>query len=1133
MDYTRTTASDLARFFSTGTRNKGASYARNGRVTITTSSPVKFRSSVRGSGRSIYGNSLQFDPQLDNLHVHCDCPHYDGGAFCKHLWATLLKAEKQGWLDELEPMGPMELVHVLDEEDYEENYDEVYEAPRFQAKGSKAAKEIAVKSNGAPEAARWREVLKVPRPNQASSDSNPLGTRGRRVLFMLDVSESFDKGMLVIELYDQRTLKNGSWGKAKPLEIRLDQVAEFDAEDQELLRLVLGHKLAGRYSGSYFMGYTRVELSAAVMELIGPQLASSERLAWVLSTQQAGDDAAPLDWDPGPAWRPRLCVSALDGKEAWHVEGELYREQEGREPEVIPLAAPVLLLSDGIVMLEDRLARLDPAHDFRWVQLLRKYGSVEVPNSDRQEWLEALYTANDPIEVVWPDGQAPQREMGEPTGLLRVHPRPDQSTRASWQQTNRPRLYADVFFRYGEELLSPSSPMFGVVDAEGSRVFERNLAAEAKLVEEVQASPLRLRVNRYQDTGLVGGLELEASELGAVVAEFTTLGWQVEAEGHKVRTAGEFNISVTSGVDWFDVSSEIDFGEAVVSLPALLEAARSGEQFVTLDDGSRGMLPQEWVDRFAPLAEMAERDGDRLRFRPSQAMLLDAWLDEQSHSVEVQADVQFKRLRKQLGSFAGVKPAKPPRGFRGELRPYQQQGLGWLKFLESIGLGGCLADDMGLGKTVQVLALLLSRRQRRLADGEQRLPSLVVAPKSVVFNWQLEAERFAPTLEVINFTGLERKQYEDALPDANVILTTYGTLRRDIEMLRKLPLDYVVLDEAQAIKNDRSQSAKACRLLDARHRLTLTGTPIENHLGELWSQLEFLNPGMLGRSDAFRRLSASIQGGNDEQQQQAARTLRRGLGPCILRRTKDEVLSDLPEKNEQTLYCELLPKDRKQYDQLRHYYREALLKRIDTSGINKAKMHILEALLRLRQAACHPGLIDKKLVDRPSAKLETLLEQLTEVTAEGHKALVFSQFTSLLSIARKRLDERGITYEYLDGRTRKRQAKVDRFQQDESCTAFLISLKAGGTGLNLTAADYVFLLDPWWNPAVEAQAIDRAHRIGQTRRVFAYRLIARDTVEEKVLELQSRKRKLADAVISGNGAGLRNLSVDDLKLLLD
>jgi SNF2 family DNA or RNA helicase len=495
-----------------------------------------------------------------------------------------------------------------------------------------------------------------------------------------------------------------------------------------------------------------------------------------------------------------------------------------------------------------------------------------------------------------------------------------------------------------------------------------------------------------------------------------------------------------------------------------------------------------------------------------------------------------------------------------------------MQFLERFGFGGCLADDMGVGKTVQVLALLEARRasgngnssgnRGKASSGdakpsagkvkasggnakrstlaakaspaggeastpqEVRRPSLAVVPRSLIFNWIEEAARFTPRLRLKDHTGAVRTT-ED-FQDYDLILTTYGTLQRDIATLKDIPFEYVILDEAQAIKNAQTKSAKATRLLKANHRLALSGTPVENHLGELWSLFEFLNPGMLGAAWLGKKASQAMRNPDEA----TRRTLARALRPFILRRTKEQVAAELPPKLEQTLLCEVQGSQRRLYNELRDHYRRSLMGTIDKQGLARSKMHVLEALLRLRQAACHPGLIDSKKTADSSAKLDTLLPRLAEVLDEGHKALVFSQFTSLLAIVRRQLDSDQVNYEYLDGKTRDRQACVERFQNDPDCRLFLISLKAGGLGLNLTAAEYVFLLDPWWNPAVEAQAIDRAHRIGQERPVFAYRLIAKDTVEEKILELQRSKRDLADAIITADNSVIGALTREDLELLL-
>jgi SNF2 family DNA or RNA helicase len=579
---------------------------------------------------------------------------------------------------------------------------------------------------------------------------------------------------------------------------------------------------------------------------------------------------------------------------------------------------------------------------------------------------------------------------------------------------------------------------------------------------------------------------------------------------------------VKSSVDWFELHGRVDFGDGrSVAVADLLAALRRGEGTVILDDGTRGMVPEDWLKRYLRIAAFGESRDGHVRFRSTQTALLDALLEAQP---AVRIDEAFARARAELAQFSGIRPLDAPASFHGTLREYQCEALGWFAFLRRFGFGGCLADDMGLGKTVMVLALLEARRLSQEKDRPRT--SVVVVPRSLVHNWIDEASRFAPGLKVVDYTGDARAAAK--VEDFDVLLTTYGTLRRDAPRLSEQRFDYVILDEAQAIKNATTASAKAARLLRGSHRLALSGTPIENHLGELWSLFEFLNPGFLGPAAAFGKAVPATGRPERLDLELVARALR----PFILRRTKEQVAPELPEKFEQTIHCDLEPAQRRFYDDLRRHYRATLLASVANRGMAKSKMQVLEALLRLRQAASHSGLVDAARSGEPSAKFDVLLSRLREIADEGHKALVFSQFTTLLGLLRGRLADEGITFEYLDGRTRDRAERVARFESDPACPVFLISLKAGGVGLNLTAADYVFLLDPWWNPAVEAQAIDRAHRIGQSRHVFAYRLIARDTVEEKIAELQTSKKKLADALLDPDAGLLRTLEPEDLEWLL-
>jgi non-specific serine/threonine protein kinase len=445
---------------------------------------------------------------------------------------------------------------------------------------------------------------------------------------------------------------------------------------------------------------------------------------------------------------------------------------------------------------------------------------------------------------------------------------------------------------------------------------------------------------------------------------------------------------------------------------------------------------------------------------------------------------------------------------------------------------------MGLGKTIQMLTYLqslketrwLSSREAAYRNQQQQVQevgnhALIVVPKSLVANWQREAEKFTPDLKFLEYTGNFRKKDTTTFKDYDVILTTYGVLLRDIELFSKYRFDTVILDESQAIKNPNSQSAKATRLLKADHRLVMTGTPVENNTFELWSQFAFLNPGLLGSMDYFRKEFANpIEANGDEK---TAKLLRQLVYPFILRRTKEQVAPELPPRTERVVYTDMDSAQKKLYAQTRERYRAELLGLIETEGMNDARFKILEGLLRLRQIAIHPKLVEGSYKGE-APKFEFLLETLETLQAENHKALIFSQFVEILKLLRKELDARKIPYMYLDGQTQNRQDRVDTFQNDASIPFFLISLKAGGVGLNLTAADYVIHLDPWWNPAVEMQAADRAHRIGQDKPVIIYKIIARDSVEEKILQLQEKKKNLVNQLITTEASFFKSLTKEDV-----
>ncbi len=587
------------------------------------------------------------------------------------------------------------------------------------------------------------------------------------------------------------------------------------------------------------------------------------------------------------------------------------------------------------------------------------------------------------------------------------------------------------------------------------------------------------------------------------------------------RNRPTISLNVTTGIDWFDIQAEVRFGDVSVSLTEIRRALRRKKRYVKLADETIGEIPASWISKYQHLFGLGEQNEQGARFSSHHVTLLEQLLQEADNSAADQA--YHDRLQK-LKSFSGIAEMPLTENFAGALRPYQKAGYDWLHFLRQYHFGGCLADDMGLGKTVQVLAFLRSLRD---ANGHQPA-DLVVVPRSLLVNWERETARFTPETRVMRHFGPDRIKKDPSFDGADLVITTYGTMRRDIQALRKYRFNYVILDESQSIKNPLSQTARAARLLHSEHRLALTGTPVENNTFELWSQFAFLNPGMLGNLEYFKRSFAGpIERMNDDT---ALALLQKMVFPFILRRTKSQVAPELPPRTERVIISDMEPAQRKYYERTREYYRGLLLGMIEAEGLQNSRMKILEGLLRLRQISNHPKLVDEKFRGK-SAKMELLLEHLESLRERGHKVLVFSQFVRMLRLVRGDLDRKDIPYLYLDGRTRKRQQRVDEFQKNGEIPFFLISLKAGGLGLNLTAADYVIHIDPWWNPAVEMQASDRSHRLGQDKPVFIYKLIARDTVEEKILQLQEKKKSLVEQLITSDSSFFKDISREDIEVL--
>jgi SNF2 family DNA or RNA helicase len=1239
-----TTITSWAPYFQSAIRAKGRAYQREGRVKLLTPQKGEVaRAEVKGSQAYVV---VVMGHQAGST-VQCTCPVFRSGVYCKHIWATLLELGQSAYGQAKNAaQAPQTSAPTSNAAPAQPTSDQ----PQGDDDTGMNRMPKAKKKDGSAPTQRhsepaWSSRLTLLRPN----DPDPANDAGinlaqKQLCYCVSTEQSAMHGALVVCLR-QRESTSAGWTRPRRYRISSRQTPKLpDPIDRELCAALLGAEPVVYNDLDSSQAVKTPEADTFIIYAGWRSLLKKICDTGRAFLERETGDPVPLAWEQAVPWR--LWAAGLEDREGINLKLELRRADQRMsidDPDLV-LGGP-----DGILINEHTGTPFDDHGATRWVGLFRddarygrKRGDFIVPFDDVPRFVERLFSMPNLPEIDLPEEHCPAVEKPEPVPHVEINGA-SQDT-GTLVDAPKGQLVARVEFLYGAASVAPSAPGAFIIQKEPAvRTKEASdLEAAEVLYDEdsgvqpgvdgdlgtglddsgadieidpenasagidltghkiIRRSPvqeqshLAFLVNqgfRPHPVHAPDALLLPVKQLHVATEKLLTQGWKVSVDKKVLRKASPPRLTVSSGVDWFDIQAMIDFdtGQGIqrVPFPELLAAIKKGSRFITLKDGSQGLLPQQFIDQYHALAGLGQIHEDKIRFASSQAVLLEAMLKDHS---DLQTDEGFEQARQRLSQFAGIQPLDPTPTLKGNLRPYQREGLGWLYFLRWLGMGGILADDMGLGKTIQILALLDRVYSEKR---EKHMPTLVIVPRSVVFNWIDEAQHFAPHLRVQAYTGSDRKALLEAFNEHDIIVTTYGLVRRDINALQQCEFEYVVLDEAQAIKNPSSQSAKSVRLLKARNRLALTGTPVENHLGDIWSIFEFLNPGMLGSQTGFGRLIRGEEGPGaksrptvslaspdmaDDQaedieailpetdgapglpppgpqgdaplepiDQGTVLNVTRAIRPFVMRRTKQQVLVDLPEKTEQTIYCEMEPEQLRLYDQLRKHYQTALLGETGAaiaaaaagqSGEPGAKpaqpagtMMVLEALLRLRQAACHPGLIDAARAEEKAAKLETLMERLSVLIEQGVKTLVFSQFTSMLALVKQRLDKHGIVYEYLDGQTRNRKERVQRFQTDPHCPVFLISLKAGGLGLNLTAAEYVFILDPWWNPAVEAQAIDRAHRIGQNRKVFAYRLICQDTVEQRIAELQQHKRKLADAIVGGEENLLKSLTREDLEKLL-
>ena len=690
-------------------------------------------------------------------------------------------------------------------------------------------------------------------------------------------------------------------------------------------------------------------------------------------------------------------------------------------------------------------------------------------------------------------------------------------------------LFEPVFNYKGYEAKSYDKEVISIADGNCIIQVKRNKEAEDIFISKLQGLHSQFKFSDDRSSLILKGNEVlrnnwfflfidAMKEMKVPVFGFEQL------KNYKFNTAKPAtHIHLSSGLDWFDAKVELSFGDQRIGISEIKLALANKQSFVQLKDGTLGILPDEWLKKYALLFKVGQGTTNQLRLSKYHLSVIDDLYEKRNdEELSFQLDAKYERIR----NYKQIPEISPPEELIPILRPYQASGFQWLNYLQEVSWGGILADDMGLGKTVQALSML-----QYFSTQHNELTALVVCPTTLIYNWENEIKKFTPQLTYRIHHGSLRIKDPGELQRTNIIITTYGTLRSDIEILMKIAFDYVILDESQAIKNPSSKVTKAACLLRSLNKVCMSGTPLQNNTFDIYAQMNFLNPGLLGSVEFFRNeFSNPIDKFGEPEQKEHLRKL---LYPFILRRTKEQVAKDLPDKTETILFCEMEEEQRKIYDGFRNVYRDKIMGVIDDQGIDRSQFTILQGLMKLRQICDSPSILnEEEKYPNHSIKLEELTREITENIGQ-HKALIFSQFLGMLGLIREKMKENEINFEYFDGSTspQDREKAIQNFQNNEDCRVFLISLKAGGVGLNLTAADYVYIVDPWWNPAVEQQAIDRTHRIGQTKNIFAYRMICKDTIEDKILQLQERKRILAKELIADDTSFVKSLTKADVEYL--
>jgi superfamily II DNA or RNA helicase len=797
---------------------------------------------------------------------------------------------------------------------------------------------------------------------------------------------------------------------------------------------------------------------------------------------------------------------------------------QGMRIEFMFKGAEIICNHPAWMLLEDTLYYFDKEIEGKKLLPFLNKRYIAIPRSSEKSYFEKFVAPLIEKHSVYAEGFIINTEKYEATPILKPI-----YIDGGTSQLQLNFKYSGYVFMYGDgRHISVRMDLDG--DVPVFHRIKRSLGWEKNKLYELEGLGLKTVSSLFQNLEVASNDE-DADQSFSVFEwlnlhhdKLIELGFVIEQpEGQKRYVFGStrIDLEVKENNDWFDIYAVVYFGPYRIPFIQLKNHILNHKKEFTLPSGEIAVIPEKWFSQYGNLLHFSE-GGDNLKLRRHHIGLVNDLAESDL------ADVTMTRKLQKLTDFETLEEIALPQNFKGNLRPYQKAGYNWFHFLKNYHFGGCLADDMGLGKTIQTLALLQKHKEDTEAGGSKST-SLIIMPTSLIYNWLNEAKKFTPKLKLMVHTGTMRYKSPEVFGNYDVIVTTYGISRIDTDLLTSFFFDYVILDESQNIKNPSSKSYQCVRQLKSRFKLILSGTPVENSVNDLWTQMSFINPGLLGTQQYFQNeFVTPIEKKKDEDK---ARKLQALIKPFVLRRTKEQVATELPPKTETLLYCKMSEEQSSVYEKVKSEYRNELLKSLEDGTYAKTQIQVLQGLIKLRQIANHPSMIDSEY-EGDSGKFENVVHTLANVLDGGHKVLIFSQFVKQLTIYREYFDNEGIPYAYLDGSTQNRGDIVKNFQENEKTRVFLISIKAGGVGLNLTEADYVFILDPWWNPAVEQQAIDRTHRIGQTKNVFIYKFITKDSVEEKILALQQRKLSLSRALITTEESFIKSLTADDIKEIL-